>query len=164
MARSVKRMAGLRALAGAALLALAGCGALTNSGIVTDSSGATGSAVEYMNAARRSNGLAPASSDAKLEAAALEQARYMAAAGDMSHTTGYGRDFVSRKKKNEIKGIAAENVAVAYGAPDAGHVMKMWMDSAPHRRNMLDPRFNRFGVASAADGEGRRYWAMVLGE
>lgn len=166
MVQSGTRKAGLRVALGAALLCtpLAGCGALLDSGIVTDSGAATGSAAEYMNAARRSNGLAPASSDAKLEAAALEQARYMAAAGDMSHTTGYGRDFVSRKKKNEIEGTAAENVAVAYGAPDVGHVMKMWMDSPPHRRNMLDPRFSRFGVASAADGEGRRYWAMVLGQ
>ena len=29
---------------------------------------------------------------------------------------------------------------------------------------MLDRRFNHFGVASATDGEGKRYWSMVLGE
>lgn len=146
------------------MLSLSGCGALMDSGIVTDSGGATGTAVSYMNAARQSNGLAPAEPDAKLEEAALEQARYMAAAGEMTHTTAYRRDFVSRKKAAEIKGTAAENIAVAYGAPDVGHVMQMWMDSPPHRRNMLDPRFNHFGVASATDGEGKRYWAMVLGE
>lgn len=156
----------LRTVAGVVLVAasLGGCGAMTDSGIVTDSDGATGSAVSYMDNARRSSGLSPAAPDDQLEAAALEQARYMAAAGEMTHTTRRGRDFVSRKKANEIKGIAAENVAVAYGAPDVAHVMKMWMDSPPHRRNMLNPRFSRFGVASAADGEGRRYWAMVLGE
>jgi uncharacterized protein YkwD len=162
----LKRRPRLCVVAGAALLCLplAGCGSLLDSGIVTGSDGATGSAVSYMNDARQSNGLALAEPDAKLEAAALEQARYMAAAGDMTHTTRYGRDFVSRKRANEIKGTAAENVAYSYGAPDVGHVMKMWMDSAPHRRNMLDPRFNRFGVASAIDSEGKRYWAMVLGE
>jgi uncharacterized protein YkwD len=42
--------------------------------------------------------------------------------------------------------------------------MQMWMDSPSHRRNMLDRRFNHFGVASATDGEGKRYWSMVLGE
>ena len=58
--------------------------------------------------------------------------------------------------------MAAENVA--YGATDIGRVMQMWMESPPHRRNMLDPRFSRFGVASASDSKGKRYWAMVLGE
>lgn len=158
--------AGLRRTATAMLLCLglAGCASVLDQYTVTDSDGATGPALSYMDNARRSNGLSPAKPDDQLEAAALEQARYMAAAGEMTHTTRRGRDFVSRKKANEIKGIAAENVAVAYGAPDVGHVMKMWMDSPPHRRNMLDPRFSRFGVASATDGDGKRYWAMVLGE
>lgn len=166
MTNVVKRGAGPRLVASATLLclALAGCGSVLDQYAVTDSDGATGSAVSYMDNARRSNGLSPATPDDQLEAAALEQARYMAAAGEMTHTTRRGRDFVSRKKANEIKGIAAENVAVAYGAPDVGHVMKMWMDSPPHRRNMLDPRFSHFGVASATDADGKRYWAMVLGE
>jgi uncharacterized protein YkwD len=156
-----------RALLTAAAIAaapclLSGCGAMLGSGLVADSEGVTYSATSYMNEARASNGLAPASPDSKLEAAALEQARYMAAAGEMTHSTRTGRDFRSRKKDNEIKGTAAENVA--YGATDVSRVMQMWMNSAPHRRNMLDPRFRHFGVASATDGEGRRYWAMVLGE
>jgi uncharacterized protein YkwD len=167
MITTLARLRARRALLLAAAIAagpslLSGCGAMLGSGLVTDSDGATYSAVRYMNDARASNGLSPAAPDSKLEAAALEQARYMAAAGAMKHTTRIGRDFASRKKDNEIKGTAAENVA--YGATDVGRVMQMWMDSAPHRRNMLDPRFGHFGVASATDGEGRRYWAMVLGE
>ncbi len=161
MARAVTWPAAMIVLSG---IALSGCASVLDQFTVTDSDGATGSAVSYMDNARRSSGLSPAKPDSKLEQAALEQARYMAAAGEMTHTTGRGRDFVSRKTANEIEGIAAENVAVAYGEPDVGHVMKMWMDSPPHRRNMLDPRFGHFGVASATDGNGKRYWAMVLGE
>ena len=142
--------------------ALSGCGALLDSGVVADSDGASTSAASYMNAARRSNGLSAASPNSRLEQAALEQARYMAAAGEMTHTTRPGRDFRSRKHANEIKGTAAENVA--YGASDLKRVMQIWMDSPPHRRNMLDPRFHHFGVASATDGKGKRYWSMVLGE
>jgi uncharacterized protein YkwD len=147
------------AVAATGVLALSGCAGL---GLVGESDVATNSAVSYMNAARQSNGLPAASPDAQLDRAALEQARYMAAAGAMTHTTRGGRDFASRKKDNEIKGTAAENVA--YGATDVGRVMKMWMESARHRRNMLDPRFSHFGVASASDAKGKRYWAMVLGE
>ena len=148
-------------IAATGMLALSGC-AYMDMGSVTESDFASSSAASYMDAARRSNGLPAATPDAQLDRAALEQARYMAAAGEMTHTTRRGRDFASRKKDNEIKGVAAENVA--YGATDIGRVMQMWMESPPHRRNMLDPRFSRFGVASASDAKGKRYWAMVLGE
>ena len=150
------------ALALTGLLSLAVLSGCADLGMVSESDIATNSAVSYMNAARRSHGRPAASPDAQLDRAALEQARYMAAAGEMTHTTRRGRDFASRKKDNEIEGTAAENVA--YGAVDIGRVMQMWMDSPAHRRNMLDPRFSHFGVASATDVRGKRYWAMVLGE
>jgi uncharacterized protein YkwD len=154
---------GLGLAIAALLIGLSGCGTL-KPGVVTDSGGATSSALSYMNEARQANSVALAAPDARLEKAALEQARYMASAGEMTHTTRWGRDFVSRKNANGIRGVAAENVAVEYGDPDIGHIMKMWMNSPGHRRNMLDPRFSHFGVASAADSKGRHYWAMVLGE
>ena len=84
----------------------------------------------------------------------------MARAGKMTHTTGYGRDFASRMERTEINGAAAENIA--HGGMSLEKLFDMWMHSEGHRRNMLDPRFSRFGLASA--GEGRdRYWALVLG-
>jgi uncharacterized protein YkwD len=150
------------AMAAMAMLSLATLSACADLGAVTESDFASTSAASYMDAARRSNGVRAATPDAQLDRAALEQARYMAASGEMTHATRRGRDFASRKKDNEIKGVAAENVA--YGATDIGRVMQMWMESPPHRRNMLDPRFSRFGVASATDAKGKRYWAMVLGE
>ena len=148
-------------IAATGVLALSGC-AYLDASLVGESDIASTSAASYMDAARRSNGLPAATPDSQLDRAALEQARYMAAAGEMTHTTRRGRDFASRKKDNDIKGTAAENVA--YGATDIGSVMQMWMESPPHRRNMLDPRFSRFGVASASDAKGKRYWAMVLGK
>ena len=63
-------------------------------------------------------------------------------------------------KANDIAGPAAENVA--YGAMTPQKLFSMWMNSSGHRRNMLDPRFGRYGLASADDGQGRRYWALVL--
>ena len=116
------------ALAVTCVLSIAGLSGCADLGPVGESDVATNSAVSYMNAARRSNGLPAASPDPRLDRAALEQARYMAAAGEMTHTTRRGRDFASRKKDNEIKGTAAENVA--YGANDIGRVMQMWMEFA----------------------------------
>lgn len=108
---------------------------------------------------RGENGLSAMVPDPALEKAAAEQAGYMAAAA-MEHTTARGRDFTSRMHANGITTASAENVAYA---ADVGKVFAMWAHSPPHRRNMLDPRFGRFGLASAPDGKGKRYWALVLG-
>lgn len=124
--------------------------------------GGAGSATGYMSEIRTSQGLAPLAYDARLEAAALEQAGYMARSGRMDHTTGWGRDFSTRMGHNSIGGPAAENIAA--GRMDMRKVFQMWMDSPPHRRNMLDPRMSRFGVAYVPGGKDgqTRYWALVL--
>lgn len=140
------------------LIALAGCQSVLS---LDDSEGNSRSAEEILAEIRRQNGLSILSPDAKLERAAREQAAYMAASGKMEHRTGRGRDFVSRMKANGIKGAAAENIAAGRWEP--GELVQVWMASAPHRKNMLDQRFTRFGLGSAPDGKsGRRYWALVL--
>jgi uncharacterized protein YkwD len=122
--------------------------------------GASASVAATLARLRSGEGLARLSPDSALEKAALEQAGFMAGSGRMNHTTRWGRDFASRMKQDGINGIRAENIA--YGAFDADKVVAVWMGSPPHRRNMLDPRFTRFGLAWVGDGNGRRYWAMVL--
>ena len=58
--------------------------------------------------------------------------------------------------------LAAENVA--FGDIDVDELFLRWMNSSGHRRNMLDPRFTRYGLAYVREGNGsnRRYWALVL--
>lgn len=142
-----------------ALMVLAACGAMQEAGPGAGVSAAgTGKIAEL----RKANGVSPLSADARLERAALEQAAYMARAGEMEHTTRIGRDFVSRMKKDNISGLRAENIA--YGAFDTAKVLDVWMNSPPHRKNMLDPRIKRFGLAYVSDGKGRRYWSMVMAD
>jgi uncharacterized protein YkwD len=88
----------------------------------------------------------------------------MAGARRMEHTTGWGKDFASRVKDNGIAGAAAENIAE--GRMDLARLFDMWMKSPPHRRNMLDARFTRFGLAYVRDSKNAdwRYWALVLGK
>ena len=54
----------------------------------------------------------------------------------------------------------------AAGRMDTARVLNTWENSPPHRRNMLDRRFTRFGLAYVRDGKNSdwRYWAMVLGK
>jgi uncharacterized protein YkwD len=158
---------GLRQAARAAsvfsFLILTGCGVMHSA---THSAGPSNYATadEHLTAIRASHGLTTLKSDPQLEKAALEQARLMAKAGRMTHTTGFGKGFATRMKQNGVRGAAAENVA--YGPMDLNKLFSMWMNSSGHRRNMLDPRFTRYGLAYAYAGNGSdwRYWALVVGK
>ncbi len=143
------------------MLLAAGCQTVTPTGGVPSKGTGSASGQVYLNAIRSENGLPALARDARLEKAAAQQAGYMARASSMSHKTGWRKDFSTRMKENGVKGAAAENVA--YGAMSPEKLFSMWMGSSGHRRNMLDPRFERYGLASATDGEGRKYWALVLG-
>jgi uncharacterized protein YkwD len=145
-------------VAAAILSALAGCGTAVHQ--VGPGAGVSASAAAEIAQLRTENGVPPLKTDHALETAALRQAGYMARSGEMEHTTGLGRDFVSRMKKDNIHGLRAENIA--YGAFDTSRVLDVWMHSPPHRKNMLDARIKRFGLAYVSDGNGRRYWAMVM--
>jgi uncharacterized protein YkwD len=118
------------------------------------------SADDVLRRLRETEGLRALSADAQLEKAAREQAGLMAARQKMQHTTGRGDDFVSRVRRNGIEGAAAENIA--RGSFDTERLFLAWMNSRGHRRNMLDGRFTRFGLASAQAKTGERYWALVL--
>src|SRR5690606_30737801 len=116
---------------------------------------------DHLKAIRSGAGLPPLAPDARLEKAALAQSGYMAASGRMEHTAVRGRDFESRMKRDDIAPPAAENLA--HGRMDMAKVFRMWMESDGHRRNMLDPRFTRYGLAHVGESDGRRYWTLVLG-
>lgn len=160
---SIVQSSPLRAVCGLAvvlfLAASAGCTSMQATG---PGAGSSTSAAGYLADIRAANGLAPLASDPQLEKAALQQAKYMARSSTMKHTTGYGMDFSSRMAKNDISGPAAENIAA--GRFDVAKVMNVWEHSPPHRRNMLDSRMNRFGLAYVRDGKNKdlRYWALVL--
>lgn len=144
----------------AAVLPLSACQtAMKTPGKVAGASAAANSNVQGI---RSENGLAGLNADATLERAALQQAGYMASAGRMAHTTSWGRSFASRVRDNKIHGLAAENIAM--GHMDMDQLFARWMASPPHRRNMLDPQFTRFGLAYAesTNGSAERYWALVL--
>ncbi|MHB2265488.1 CAP domain-containing protein [Aliihoeflea sp. PC F10.4] len=146
---------------GATLLlgTLAGCGTLRPVG---DGARMTRDAAPAFAEIRRFNALGAIRADSELETAALEQAAHMARNGKMTHDTGRGRDFAARMGGVTTNGAAAENLA--RGRFDTARVMSVWMNSPGHRRNMLDPRFSRFGLAYVADptDAARRYWTMVL--
>ena len=117
--------------------------------------------LDAVNAARRSAGRADMRVDAAAQRAAERHARAMARAGRMAHVLPGGPGFERRMARDGIRSVAAENVAWGRHGGVA-RAVTMWMNSRPHRRNLLDRRFEGVGVASSTANDGRIFWAMVL--
>ncbi|PKP85349.1 MAG: CAP domain-containing protein [Alphaproteobacteria bacterium HGW-Alphaproteobacteria-2] len=99
-----------------------------------------------LNRIRHAEGLAPLTRDPALDAAAARHAADLSARGVLSHR---GADGTGPRERMARQGYAAclsaENVA--RGQRDAAAVMAAWMDSAPHRRNILLAQATDFGAA-----------------
>jgi uncharacterized protein YkwD len=97
----------------------------------------------------------------KLTAAAEKHAKDMAAQGKMTHK---GSDGSSAMKRILAKGYnyrrAGENVAAGYFTVEG--LMKGWMESAHHKKNILGS-FSQIGVACATGENGKRYWCVTFG-
>ena len=104
-----------------------------------------------LNEFRTSKGLTALRSDARLTALARGHAEDMARRGSLDHN-----GFESRR------GVRAENVS--YGCKDTPCAIRQWAGSAGHRKNMLLREIKSYGLAYADGRNGRRYWALELGD
>jgi uncharacterized protein YkwD len=111
-----------------------------------------------LNRARAARGLAPLHLDARLQNAALAHSQDMARKGYFAHG-----DFASRMRRHGVRGArVAENIAWATGRNRARKIVQMWMNSPPHRANVLHPGFRRVGVAGVVGRIFGRANAMVV--
>jgi len=87
----------------------------------------------------------------RLSAAARNHSTNLARSGSLNHT-----GFSQRIDAARIPGLhtAGENVAyiTGCGPSSAKVIVKMWMASAPHRRNILSPSFRMIGAGAALRG------------
>jgi uncharacterized protein YkwD len=133
----------------------------TQPGIATlDPSEGVARLVDLHNRERGEAHLPPLCPSPELEAAARRHARDMASRGKMSHR---GSDGGSPFRRMTEEGYhferAAENVAAGEFTPES--VMRAWMTSPGHRRNVLGS-FTDIG-ASAIAVDGRSYWCVTFG-
>ena len=97
----------------------------------------------------------------KLQAAALTHAKDMAARKKMTHTGSDGKRVADRILAEGYRyRRAGENIAT--GRFNVERLMKGWMDSPPHKRNILGS-FSQIGVAYATAEDGKRYWCVTFG-
>jgi Cysteine-rich secretory protein family len=101
--------------------------------------------LEATNRDRAAQGLGPLQWDPALAQAAAAHAQLMAQQQQLSHQYPGEPDLVTRAGQNaaHFRSIA-ENVALG---PTPEAIERQWMNSAPHRANILDPRMNAIGVA-----------------
>jgi uncharacterized protein YkwD len=114
-----------------------------------------------MNAARAAEGLAPLQWDAGLAGVALARAADLIEHGYFDH---YGPDGSSAFSELAVRGIryglAGENLARNNYAETrtVSAAFQGLMGSPGHRANILEPRFQRAGVAAVRSG---RIWLYV---
>ena len=106
--------------------------------------------INAINSARASLGLSALDVDRKLELLAQNWAQIMALGNGLDHG-----DFAGRITSAYPNTAAGEDIAE--GQPDAQGVVDAWMNSPPHRANILGA-FNRVGAGSARDQNGTLYW------
>ena len=117
--------------------------------------------LEAHNRIRAAAKLPPLETSERLQAAAQAHARDMAARRRMTHQGSRGSRPIDRiKAKGYPYRRAGENIAT--GSYSVDQLMKGWMNSPPHKRNILGG-FSQIGVGCAIDEDGKRYWCVNFG-
>jgi uncharacterized protein YkwD len=116
--------------------------------------------LDIVNSERRQAGLSPLRLHSQLTAAAQEHSNDMARNNFMSHTGSDGSSPFDRIKRHGYNyRQAAENIAAGYSS--AQDVMRGWMNSSGHRRNILNPNYRDIGIGYARGNQ--PYWTQTFG-
>ncbi len=120
--------------------------------------------VQLVNLARAERGLQPVLVNPKLEQAAADYACRMSAEGFFGHRDPIrGEGPATRAVACKYKFYAVgENLAAGQATP--AEVMKVWMESPPHRDLILGPNWKELGVAVRTGGEHSIYWVQEFGD
>ena len=113
------------------------------------------------NRARAEEKLSALVVSSKLQSAAQMHAEEMADRRKMSHNGADGSTVLKRVQRQGYRlRRCGENIA--YGHYSAAHVMGGWLDSRPHRKNILGG-FTQIGIGYATAKNGTPYWCVNFG-
>ncbi|KXG75475.1 SafA/ExsA family spore coat assembly protein [Thermotalea metallivorans] len=117
--------------------------------------------IRLVNVERANNGLKPLKENWELSRVARYKSMDMRDQGYFSHTSPtYGSPFDMMKAFGIAYSYAGENIAMGQRTPE--EVMKGWMNSPGHRRNILSQNFTEIGVGYAANNKGNTYWTQMF--
>lgn len=115
--------------------------------------------LKLVNKERITRGLTPLKLNKTLNKLANIKSNDMYKNNYFSHNSPiYGSPFDLMKKYNVKYMTAAENIAKGQDTPD--YVMKMWMESKGHKKNILNPRFKEMGISR--DNFNNNIWTQMF--
>lgn len=170
---SVLRSNTRRAVATAGVLAALATGTLLAPGQAAGDSGpfdidafmnaAGGSQLKVVtltNQERAKAGCGALSTNTNLNVVAQAHASDMAANNYFSHNSRNGDTPFDRMRAGGAAGggYMAENIA--WGQTSAEQVVRAWMDSPGHRKNIMNCNLKRIGIGYAVSGSGKTYWVQ----
>jgi uncharacterized protein YkwD len=111
------------------------------------------SLLSQINAFRAARGLVRLRVSPGLTTAASAHSAQMARLGYFSHNSANGQSFSARVAQTySPRGFRSWTVGenLAWGGPDIGAVraFRLWLGSAPHRANLLNPRWREVGLGA----------------
>jgi uncharacterized protein YkwD len=113
------------------------------------------------NKVRAEQKLPPLRLNSRLNDAARGHARDMAEHTKLTHEGSDGSDIKTRIKRTEYHyQEISENVAA--GQDSVGEAMNTWLESPPHRENILG-NFTEVGGAVVRGSDGQNYWCVDFG-
>ncbi|HSK76745.1 MAG TPA: CAP domain-containing protein [Thermoanaerobaculia bacterium] len=118
-----------------------------------------------VNAERKKAGAPPLRSNSLLDKAAQRHAQDMLSRGYFAHES-LERKTVRERAREAAYDWRAIGENIAEGQFSVDEVMRTWMNSPGHRRNILDPAFKELGVGLALGRSGSGYrvlWAQAFG-
>ena len=126
-----------------------------------------------VNATRAARGLRPLVVSRDLESAAVAHSRALIQAGVFQHDSPDGTSFAQRLKRfyspaGYANWTAGENLLYNTASIDAATAIQAWLDSPPHRENLLNPTWREIGIgsihAAAAGGTfgGEPTWVITM--
>jgi uncharacterized YkwD family protein/spore coat assembly protein SafA len=117
--------------------------------------------IDLTNQERQKAGLAPLQLDWQLSRVARYKSRDMRDTGYFGHKSPqYGSPFDMMKRFNVQYSSAGENIAVGQTSPE--QVVKEWMNSPGHRKNILNDTYTYIGAGYAKGGSYGTYWTQMF--
>jgi uncharacterized protein YkwD len=132
------------------------CSAVDTEPSQTSASTTRSSVLCLVNAQRSNHGLTKLKTNGQLGGIASDFAQLMVSEGFFSHVSPSGSTLTSRvRRSGYLRGArtwaAAENIGYGTSSMSTPRaIVRSWMDSAAHRKNILDARFRDAGIGVAS--------------
>ena len=116
-----------------------------------------------VNRVRAQHHLIPLSRHSDLDRVAAAHSADMAQRGYFSHESPEGKNPVDRIQAADIGGmtLAAENLGHTRESDPTGAIVRGWLNSPDHRRNLLAPAMNTTGVGVTRGRDGALLYTQL---